>query len=46
MKKKIYSAPQQKVVILKSRKSLLAGSGDPTPSRGIQSMDEEDLGDY
>lgn len=28
MKKKNYSAPQQKVVILSSRTSLLAGSGE------------------
>ncbi len=32
MKKKIYSAPQQKVVIQKSRTSLLAGSGEQLQS--------------
>lgn len=42
-KKRIYESPTMEVVELKSRQMLLAGS---TPDRGIQSMDEEDLGDY
>ena len=41
--KRIYEAPAMQVVELKSRQMLLAGS---TPDRGIQDMEEEDLGTY
>lgn len=40
-KQEIYVAPTIKVVEMKVRHTLLAGSG--TPTRGIQKMDEEYL---
>lgn len=40
--KRIYVAPAMQVVELKARHTLLVGS-DPTPTRGIQKMDEEYL---
>ena len=42
-KQEIYVAPTIKVVEMKVRHTLLAGS---TQTRGIQRMEEEDLGTY
>ena len=45
-KQEFYVAPTIKVVEINVKHTLLAGSGDPTPTRGIQKMEEEDLGTY
>ena len=39
--KRIYERPHMRVVELKSRQTLLAGSS--TPDGGIQNIDEEEL---